>query len=769
MATLLALHAFVALLALATGRRLGPRVMYVAAIAPWVTLGWLTAHAASVIDGGVVHQQIAWVPAADLTLDLRLDGLGLLMGLLVAGIGTAIFVYARSYFADDRTDIGGFAALMTVFAGSMLGVVVADNLLALYVFWELTSITSYLLIGFSHHKGSARAAALQAILVTGAGGLAMLAGFVVLGQSAGTYSISEITSSPPSGTAVGFAAGLILVGACTKSAQVPFHAWLPGAMEAPTPVSAYLHSATLVKAGVYLLARMAPVFVVTLGWWRPAVVTIGAATMLLGGYRALKQTDLKLLLAFGTVSQLGFMVVLVGAGDPELAFAGAALILAHALFKAVLFMVVGVIDVETGTRDIRALSGVGRRMPLVAAISTLSIASMVGLPLLVGFLAKEAAYEALLHTTNGVVVAIVVAGSVLTFAYGARFLWGAFAQKPGVVQTHETTERRPPMPLVAPSLALVALTVILGLTPALSTPLVRAAARAADARVEEPKLLLWHGFTAALALSAVTVLGGIALHLSRTRVERAQSRVVVKVNVQRVYEWSIGALNRTADRVTGTLQNGSLPIYIGVILLTVLGLPGIALATRASLPTAELAFAESPLQAVVAGFVIAAAIAAAAATRRFIAVLLLGAVGYGVAVLFVLQGAPDLALTQLLVETLVLVIFVLVLRHLPERFERAGWRLGNGLRLAVSGGVGVFVGAFALIAASARRADTTSAEMVDRALPDGGGRNVVNVILTDFRAFDTLGEITVLLVAALGIASLVSATSGRNRSPEDAG
>jgi multicomponent Na+:H+ antiporter subunit A len=767
MATLLALHAVVALFALLTGRRLGPRVMFVAAAAPWITLGWLAAHARTVIDGGAVEQRVGWVPAVDLTLDLRLDGLALLMGVLVSGIGTAIFVYARSYFDDARKDIGGFAALMTVFAGSMLGVVLADNLLAVYVFWELTSITSYLLIGFSHHKGSARAAALQAILVTGGGGLAMLAGFVVLGQEAGTYSISEIAASPPSGTAVGVAAALIILGACTKSAQVPFHAWLPGAMEAPTPVSAYLHSATLVKAGVYLLARMAPIFVLTLGWWRPVVVAIGAATMLIGGYRALKQTDLKLLLAFGTVSQLGFMVVLVGAGDPELVFAGAALILAHGLFKAVLFMVVGIIDLDRGTRDIRMLSDVGRRMPLVAAVAVVSVASMVGLPALVGFLAKETAYEALLHAGGGLVTAAVVVGSILTFAYGARFLWGAFARKPGATVVAAASPPVLPHPLLVPSLLLATLTVVLGLVPAASSPLVAAAARAADVRVTEPKLLLWHGFTTALALSAVTALGGLALFAARGRVERLQARLVIRASAQRAYEWSLGALNRAADRTTGTLQNGSLPIYIGVILLTVLALPGVALAMRGSLPTEGIAFAESPLQAVVAGVVIAASIAAAAATRRFIAVLLLGAVGYGVAVLFVLQGAPDLALTQLLVETLVLVIFVLVLRHLPERFEPAGWRLGRGLRLAVSGGVGVFVGAFALIAASARRADPTSAEMIERALPDGGGRNVVNVILTDFRAFDTLGEITVLLVAALGIASLVSATGRRSRRTED--
>ncbi|HVM02541.1 MAG TPA: hydrogen gas-evolving membrane-bound hydrogenase subunit E, partial [Acidimicrobiales bacterium] len=733
-----------------------PRVLLLCAAAPAATLAWAATRAGGVLDGEAVSQQVGWVPGLGLAVDLRLDGFGLLMLGLISGAGVAIFAYGRWYFPAGR-DIGVFAGVITAFSGSMLGVVLADNLLLLYVFWELTSITSYLLIGTEHEKGSARSAALQAILVTGAGGLAMLAGFVLLGQAAGTYSLSAIVADPPRGGMAGAGVALVLLGAFTKSAQVPFHSWLPGAMAAPTPVSAYLHSATMVKAGVYLVARLAPAFAGAVGFWRPVVLTVGLATMLLGGWRALRQHDLKLLLAFGTVSQLGFMVVLLGAGHPDLTFAGAALVLAHGLFKAVLFMVVGIVDHQAHSRDLRRLHDLGRRMPVVAAVAAVAAASMAGLPLLLGFLSKEAAYEALLHSGGAVVTAGVVAGSVLTFAYGARFLWGAFAAKPEPLTADVVGDVRPPRPgFVVPSAVLAALTVALGLVPAPAGALARGAARSLDPRVEAPKLVLWHGFTTALLLSVVTVAAGVVVFARRAQVERLQARLAWRFSAQGGYEGVLHGLNRVADRTTGVVQNGSLPIYVGVILLTAVVVPGWALVAGSGLPSG-LVVADSPLQVLVAGIVVAGAVACALSHRRFAAVLLLGSVGFGVAVLFVIQGAPDLALTQLLVETLALIIFVLVLRHLPERFDPPAWRVGTALRLALAGAVGAFVTFFALVAGAARTAPPPSAELVERALPDGGGRNVVNVILTDFRAFDTMGEITVLTVAALGIATLVRA------------
>ena len=762
MLVLLGLHAVLAGLAPAVGRRLGPRVLLLCAVAPAATVGWAAARAGGVLDGRPVTEVRPWLGALDLELAFRLDGFALLMVALVSGIGVAVFAYAASYFAP-RPDLGRFAGLLTAFAGSMLGLVLTDNLLVLYVCWELTSVTSYLLIGFDDTKATARAAALQALLITSAGGLAMLAGFVLLGQAAGTYTLSAILAAPPTGATVGIAAALILAGAFSKSAQVPFHSWLPGAMAAPTPVSAYLHSATMVKAGVYLIARFAPALAPIVGWWRPVVVGVGVVTMLVGGLTALRQHDVKLLLAHGTVSQLGFLVALLGAGWEEATFAGAALLLAHGLFKATLFMTVGIVDHAAHTRDLRRLSGLHATLRPVAVTAAVATASMAGLPPLLGFVAKEAGLEALLHEgSRGVAVLVgIVAGSALTAAYGARFLWGAFATKPGRAGAPmaRTPVDRPGRAILLPAVVLTVATVVLGAVPALADPLVEAAARALDAGVEGVHLKLWHGFTVALGLSALAIGLGLALHAGRDGVERLRSRMPVTPSGTEVYQATLAGTLRLADRVTAVVQSGSLPRYLLVTLATVLALPGVALLGGPGIPT-DLPLAESALQAVVALLIVVAALVAATVRRRFAAVLALGGVGYGVAVLFVVQGAPDLALTQLLVETLVIVIFVLVLRHLPERFSRPPRRLPSVMRAAVAGGVGVLVAAFAVIAGSARTSPGVSGDLLARSLPEGGGRNVVNVILVDFRGLDTLGEITVLAVAALGIASLV--LSGRS-------
>ncbi|CAN5801328.1 Na+/H+ antiporter subunit A [soil metagenome] len=757
---LLLAHAVLAGLAPAVGRRIGRSVFLVCALAPAVTVAWAASQATGVLDGRPVEETVGWVPALGLTVALRLDAFALLMVALVSGIGVLIFVYARWYFGE-RDDLGGFAGVFTAFAGSMLGLVLADNLLLLYVFCELTSVTSYLLIGSEDHKAGARAAALQAMLITGAGGLAMLGGFVVIGEAAGTYSLSGVLADPPSGTAVNVALVLVLLGAFTKSAQVPFHSWLSGAMAAPTPVSAYLHSATMVKAGVYLVARFAPAFALA-GPWRPLVLGVGLATMLLGGLRALRQHDLKLLLAYGTVSQLGFLVVLFGVGLPEATVAGAALLLAHGAFKATLFMVVGIVDHQARTRDLRRLDrlGLARRWRPTLAVAAVAAASMAGLPLLFGFVAKETAYEAFVHggvAGSPLVLAGIVAGSVLTFAYSARFVWGAFG--PAAASIGPDTDLvqdapRPAVPFLGSAALLAAATVLLGVAPALASTPVDAAARALDPAVEPTTLALWHGLNLPLLLSGLTVATGVALFGRRVAVERFQLRWPNRLpTADGGYRGAVRGLNQVADRVTGVVQNGSLPIYAGVILLTFVALPGVALVSGTSLPDL-LRAADSPVQVVVAGVVAAAGIAAALVHRRFVAVLFLGAVGYGMAGLFVIQGAPDLALTQLLIETLAVVIFVLVLRRLPEGLDRSPWRLVLGARLVVSGGVGAVVFVFALLAGAARTTEPISDELVARALPDGGGRNVVNVILVDFRGLDTVGEITVLVVAALGIAAV---------------
>ena len=766
---LLALHFVLA--GVAAAGRLGRRVFLVTAVAPAATVLWAVIRAPGVLAGRPDTASIVWVEPLGLRLDLVLDAFSLLMVGLVSGIGTLIFLYSMHYFSD-RPDLGRFAGRLVAFSGAMLGLVLSDNLLVVYVFWELTSVTSYLLIGFEDTNGSARAAALQAILTTGMGGLAMLGGFVLIGQAADTYRLSEILATPPSGGAVSAGLLLVLLGAFTKSAQAPFHMWLPGAMAAPTPVSAYLHSATMVKAGIYLVARLAPAFAATAGW-RPLVLTVGIVTMILGGLRALRQNDLKLLLAYGTVSQLGFMMVLFGAGLDHTTFAATLLILGHGLFKAALFLIVGVVDHQTHTRDIRRLSGVGRRMPAVGAIAIISAASMAGLPPLFGFIAKETAYDSFLDGSLGglglVTLAGLVIGSVLTFAYSCRFVWGGFWTKADHA-THDYLGARAPRPalaFIAPATLLAALTVAFGMAPAALQRFLNGAAMALRPENEAHSLALWHGFGAALLLSILTIGVGVVVVLSRTRVDTVLTRFGGWPGADAAYRGSIKWLNHIADRTTGVVQNGSLPTYLAVILLTAVVLPASALLRIGDLPVPDR-LADSPVQLVVAAGAATAAFGVVLAQRRFAAVLFLGGVGYGIAVLFVLQGAPDLALTQFLIETLALVLFVLVLRHLPSTYREARWRLGQKLRVAIAGTVGVFIFLFTVIAVGSRTLPPISQGFVERAVPEAAGRNIVNVILVDFRGLDTFGEITVLLVAAIGVASLVRASIDAPVDPDPA-
>ena len=745
---------------LAAGRTLGRRAFLVAAAAPAAGLLWAGLRAGDVLDGRIPTERVGWVSELGLSFGFRLDGFSLLMVLLVTGIGVLVQVYASRYFAADRAGLHRLAGLLLVFTAAMLGVVTASNLLVLYVAWELTSVSSYLLIGWTDQDPKARASALQALLTTGAGGLAMLGGFVLIGQSAGTYELAALAASPPSGTAVEVGMVLVLLGAFTKSAQFPFSAWLPGAMVAPTPVSAFLHSATMVKAGVYLIARLAPVFA-DQGIWRPLVLTVGLLTMLTGGWRALRQYDLKRILAYGTVSQLGFLVVLFGAGYPEATVAGVTVLLAHALFKAGLFLVVGVIDHQAHTRDIRALGryGPGWAGPRLVAVA--SGASMAGIPLLFGFVAKESAYEAFVHgelAGGAVVLAGLVAGSVLTFAYTARLLLGAFRPGPATEPVLPGSPE-PIEPPLAPSLAFWApagvlgvLTVVLGLVPDLASGLVDTAARSLDPSVEHVHLAVWHGVNTALVLSGVTIALGALLVVAGPVVSKVQSLVPHPLDGDASFLATMRGLNRVADRSTGALQSGSLPTYIAIILTTVVVVPGFAL-LWAPMP-ARPPLASGPGDWAAAGLLVAGGIAAAVVRERMAAVLCLGAVGYGMALVFVLQGAPDLALTQVCVDTIGAVVFVLVLRHLPNRFQERPTVSGRVVRIVVSALVGVFVFAFILISGDVRVDPSISQAFLDESLEEGGGRNVVNVVLVDIRGFDTMGEITVLAVAAMGVYGL---------------
>lgn len=793
MLQLLAVHLVAALAAPALVAWLGRRAFWVLALAPAAVAVWALSMTGRVLDGDGPTQVVRWIPGLGLDLVFRLDTLSWLMTLLVGGVGAIVLVYCSAYFKAGASGLGRFGGVLVAFAGTMLGLVTADDTLLLFVFWELTTVFSYLLIGHYHDRKASRRAAMQAIVVTTAGGLTMLVGIVLLGEAAGTYRLSETLADPPGGPTVTTAVVCLLVGAATKSALIPTHFWLPAAMAAPTPVSAYLHAAAMVKAGVYLVARFAPAFS-DLAAWRWMIVVLGGGTLLLGGYRALRQHDLKLVLAFGTVSQLGLIVLLVGYGTRATALAGLALVGAHAMFKAALFLVVGVVDAATGTRDLRRLSGVGRALPVTALAGGLATLSMIGAPPFAGYVAKEAALEALGHGGHALdlaVLVLVAVGSALTVAYGLRLWWGAFATKPvlspaavkaltaareariardepGAREERTTPELdapadddraepapvgRPSLLLVWPALLLAVLGLAVALVPKFGEDLLAPHADAYPAG-EPGHLLLWGGLTPTLAITVAVLAVGVLLFVARGPVEAAQAAVPHVPEADRLYRRFMRRLDDVAADVTALTQRGSLPFYLGGILVTFVVTVGIPLLRFTSLPTQTRAW-DRPAQLVIGVFVAVAAVLVARARRRLKAVILLGVSGYGVAALFLLHGAPDLALTQVLVETVTLVVFVLVMRRLPPYFSDRPLVASRWVRLVVALSVGLTVGALALIVPSARIHIPVSVDFAEEAYSFGGGKNIVNVTLVDIRAWDTVGEISVLLVAATGVASLV--------------
>ncbi|MDJ0665126.1 MAG: proton-conducting transporter membrane subunit [Acidimicrobiia bacterium] len=754
MIPLLVLHVAVAAALALFHRRLGRWAFVLGAIGPAATLLWALSIAGDVIAGSPEIDSFSWVPSLGLEIGFRIDSYALLFLLVIAGAGLPIFLYSHRYFsASRRATI--FAATMLVFAGSMTGLVAADHLLVLFVFWELTTISSYLLIGYKDEEASARSAALHAALVTGAGGLAMLGGMVLLAGEAGTYVISELIANPPAATAaVNAGWALVLIGAVTKSAQFPFHAWLPGAMAAPTPASAFLHSATMVKAGIFLVGKVGVAAAGSADWWQPAVLILGGITMVIGGWRALRQHDLKLLLAYGTVSQLGFIFLLMGSGIPELVFGGVALLLSHALFKATLFMVVGAIDHETGTRDLRRLSGLRSSMPRLFWVAVATGLSMAAVPLTIGFAAKEAAFVALLDE-NVWWVAAAAAASTLTVAYTGRFLIGAFGtHHPDREPAHGSALSVRNTLLSAPgSLALISVAV--GLIPTALFPLVDSATEAVTGISKAGKLVVWPGWVAALAWSLASLSIGLVLAWRSDLMSRAGDRVAVVArrlpDAENVYRRSIPALLRFADSSSSLLQSGSLPAYLAIILIVAVVGPTVAVLAEG--PTLLVPENGSLLEWMLGILIVGFAVSLAFVRRRFAVVILLGGVGYGMAGVYSVFGGPDLTLTQLLVETLVITLFAFVLRHLPATFARpATARLP---RLAVALAVGAFVFGAGLVVNAARQPSAVAASYLEQSVPEAAGGNVVNVILVDFRAFDTFGEITVLVAAVLGAAGLV--------------
>ncbi|MFC0268719.1 monovalent cation/H+ antiporter subunit A [Kushneria aurantia] len=737
------------LCALATS--LAPLAALLLVIHAWLSRG----------DAEVLRASLEWLPTFGVDLALRIDGLSLLFLLLILGIGLLIILYSR-YYLSAQDSMRRFYAFLMLFMTAMVGIVMADNLLILWGFWELTSLSSFLLIGFWSHQTEARKGARMAMTITGAGGLALLAGILLIGKVVGSFDLGtvlagrqQLLASPLYPLIV----VLVLLGAFAKSAQFPFHFWLPHAMAAPTPVSAYLHSATMVKAGIFLMARLHPALADT-PLWNTLVTLTGLTTMVYAAWFAFLKTDLKAILAFSTISHLGLITTLLGLGS-RLALAAALLhVINHALFKAPLFMSAGIIDHESGTRDVRKLGGVIRLMPVTATLACLATASMAGIPLLNGFISKEMFFTEALEVQpfgglSWIVPLLAGLGGLLSVAYSLRFAYATFFRRPR--QQPPQTPHEPPWPMRAPVELLVALCLVFGLFPAVlqSTILDNALRAVSNGPLPTYHLALWHGLNAPLLLSVAAVLGGIVLHFFHRHVMRFKRKFTAH-DARYIFEGAIQRIVYLSQRGIDRLENGSLQRYLMLLVLcSLLAIaPGLAQLERlgGSLAGQPL----DPLLVLGAALLIMGGVLTAALHRqRLVSLLMLSVVGLVVSLTFARFSAPDLALTQLSVEVVTMILLMLALFFLPQKTPResSGGRIVRDILIAAAFGALIASLNYAVLT---RELDSISSYFLANALPEGGGHNVVNVILVDFRGFDTLGEITVLAIAGLAIYKLLN-------------
>jgi multicomponent K+:H+ antiporter subunit A len=714
----------------------------------------------AVMRGEVIRADIDWLPALGLSASFFLDGLGLLFAGMILGMGLLITLYARFYLY--RTDpMGQFYTYLLLFQGAMLGIVLSNNILLLLIFWELTSLSSFLLIGYWKHLPEGRQGARIALAVTGAGGLAMIGGMLILGEIAGSYNLTDILASGEAIRASEWylpALVLILIGAFTKSAQFPFHFWLPHAMAAPTPVSAYLHSATMVKAGVFLLARMWPALAGTEAWFY-LVATTGLVTMVLGALIALFKDDLKALLAYSTVSHLGLLTMLLGFGTKFAAIVAVFHVINHLTFKAALFMTAGIVDHETKTRDIKRLGGLRHLMPVTFLIGTVAALSMAGIPLFNGFLSKEMMLEEAAHTvwagSAWAVPVLATLGALLSVAYSFRFIGHVFLGP--VRDDYPAAPHDPPFGLWAAPGLLVVLVVAIGLFPALvAGPLVAVAGGAVIGDTELPyySLKLWHGFTPALWMSVVAVTGGLVLLWRHGALERVWN-AIPRPEAKTIFDALLGGFTAASRAVTERMHDGALSRYLAIMIVATVALGAIAW-TGGGLPAPVRApLPVPPVVAVGWVMLLAATIAVVAMHRaRFQALVVIGIIGLVLSAGFIYLSAPDLALTQISVETVTIMLLLLALHFLPKTTPMESplaLRLRDGaIALAAGGAVAALAYTFML-----QDGSSISAYHLANAYEGGGGTNVVNVILVDFRGYDTYGEIIVLGVAGLVIFALM--------------
>ena len=755
-------------------RLLGRHAGWLLSLVPLGAFVSLAQHVPLISHGTPIRESTAWMPAIDMPLTFYLDGLSLLFGLLVTGIGTLIVIYAGGYLAHND-ELGRFYVQLFSFMGAMLGLVLADNAFVFFIFFELTSLTSYLLIGFYRNKEESRVAARKALVVTGGGGLALLAGLLLLQQVTGTLEFSEMLSMGETVTAHPYYLGifvLVAIGAFTKSAQFPFHFWLPAAMAGPTPVSAYLHSATMVKAGVFVLARLHPVLGGT-AIWTGTLGIVGGFTMVLTAWLALRYTDLKQILAYTTTMVLGLLTMLLGIGTEEAIVAMVTFTVVHALYKGGLFMMAGSIDHETGTRNVLKLGGLRSIMPYTMIGALLTALSMSGIPPLFGFIGKEVVYEAALHSESWrllILAAGVLANGALVAAglvVGLKPFFGDFNEEDlPTPHVHEA-----PVSMWLGPAVLGVLGLAFGVYPAfIDHSILQAAHVGILQQPYEMHLALWHGFNAAFMASLVTFALGGALYwfwepLRKTTFFRGLEAAFGS-GPGAVFERGLYSTARFSHIVTQIAQTGQFRWYLLAIFSAIFVLVGGSLAAEATLQWPQTLGTVKYYEAALAGLIVLAALAAVVSRDRFVAILALSIGGYGVALLYLLFGAPDLAMTQFSIETLSLILLVIVLIHLPgiQDKEPLSIRVRDGI---VATGCGVLMTVIMMAALSMPMNMEVSDYLAAKSYTEAFGKNIVNVILVDFRGIDTMGEITVLTIAALGVYVLMRMPRIRRSESED--
>ncbi|WP_406845825.1 Na+/H+ antiporter subunit A [Bacillus safensis] len=744
-------------------------------------------------NGRTLFSQAEWIPSLGMNFTVYVDGLSLLFALLITGIGSLVVLYSIFYLSKEKEQLGSFYTYLLMFMTAMLGVVLSDNMVVLYLFWELTSISSFLLIGYWYKRERSRYGATKSLLITVFGGLAMLGGFILIYLITDSFSIREAVNQLQLIMASPYfipAMILILLGAFTKSAQFPFYIWLPDAMEAPTPVSSYLHSATMVKAGIYLVARFSPIFAISEVWfWTISIV--GLVTLFWGSFHAVRQNDLKAILAYSTVSQLGMIMLMLGVGAAAIhennpAFFGAAVLAAifhlinHATFKGSLFMAAGIIDHETGTRDIRKLGGLMTIMPITFTITLIGTFSMAGLPPFNGFLSKELFFTSMIRisdisftdvsTWGAIFPALAWLASVFTFIYSMMLLFKTFRGRLNIDQL-EKKPHEAPIGMLIPPIILAALVVTFFFFPnILAYSVIEPAIAAIIPEAIETgsrfsvKIEAWHGFQPELYMTIGVVVLGTIGYLTLSKWRPMYNIFKEKWSFNALYDRSLIGLEKGSYRLTNSYMTGFLRdylVYVFGFMIIVIG--GVMFYQQAFSFQTDQAASIGTYEVILSLVMVAATIATVFASSRLTAIIALGVMGYTLSLFFVIFRAPDLALTQLIIETISVALFLLCFYHLPKLSLKQKTRRFKMTNFIISLGVGVVVTCLAFASTSQQSLDTISTYFIENSYKLAGGDNIVNVILVDFRGFDTLFEITVLAIAALGIYGLLKTQTKRKR------